>query len=198
MNDLFKGIKKFSIATIIVSVVIGVLFIAFPSQCIDYISLVVGVSMIVVGALSVIAYIADRTGGLSFALGIIVLICGIVVCVKYRAILSIIVVIFGILILVSGLTNIATSIRSIIFSGVSGWFTMVLSVVTSIFGIVAITKSNQLTDSIVRFIGAALIIYSVLGVVSLIQIKHLTNRVKEQVDSVSDIEVEAVEEKDND
>lgn len=68
---------------------------------------------------------------------------------------------------------------------------MALSVVTVIFGIVAITKSSQLTDGIVRFIGAAFIVYAVLGIVSLIQVKHMTDKVRKAVDSVSDIEVDA-------
>ena len=70
---------------------------------------------------------------------------------------------------------------------------MALSVVTVIFGIVAITKSSQLTEGIVRFIGVSFIVYAVLGVVSLIQVKHMTDRVKDAVDSVSDIEVDAKE-----
>ena len=35
--------------------------------------------------------------------------------------------------------------------------------------------------------------YAVLGVVSLIQVKHMTDKVKDAVDSVSDIEVDAKE-----
>ena len=112
---------------------------------------------------------------------------------RYRAIISIIVVLFGIFITTSGLVNIATSIRSLVFNGVAGWLTMALSVVTVIFGIVAITKSSQLTEGIVRFIGVSFIVYAVLGVVSLIQVKHMTDRVKDAVDSVSDIEVDAKE-----
>ena len=70
---------------------------------------------------------------------------------------------------------------------------MLLSVITIIFGIVAITKSASLTDSIVRFIGAALIVYAVLDLITLLQINTAAKRVKKTIDSVSDIEVEATE-----
>ena len=193
MTDFIKGLKKFSIGTIAVAVVLGIVLIAFPSQCIDYISLIVGISMLAIGLIAIITYIADRTSSLPLVLGILVLICGIIVCARYRAIISIIVVLFGIFITTSGLVNIATSIRSLVFHGVAGWLTMALSVVTVIFGIVAITKSSQLTEGIVRFIGVSFIVYAVLGVVSLIQVKHMTDRVKDAVDSVSDIEVDAQE-----
>lgn len=70
---------------------------------------------------------------------------------------------------------------------------MLLSVITIIFGIVAITKSVQLTDGIVRFIGAALIVYAVLDLVTYIQVNSKVKQVKDAVDSISDIEVEATE-----
>lgn len=193
MTDFIKGLKKFSVATIIVSAIMGVLFIAFPSKCIQYISLVVGAALIVTGIISVVSYIIERDTKLPLILGTIVLICGIVVCAKYREIISIIVVILGIFILTSGIVDMATSIRSIVTFRRSGWFTMLLSVVTIIFGIVAITKSAQLTDGIVRFIGAALIVYAVLDLVTYIQVNAKVKQVKDAVDSVSDIEVEATE-----
>ena len=193
MLDFLKGLKRFSIATIIVSAIMGVLFIAFPSKCIQYISLVVGVSLIVTGIISVVSYIVERDTKLPLVLGTISLICGIIVCVKYRAIISIIVVILGIFSLTSGIVDMATSIRSIMLFRKSGWFTMLLSVITIIFGIVAITKSAQLTDGIVRFIGAALIVYAVLDLVTYIQVNSKVKQVKDAVDSISDIEVEATE-----
>ena len=193
MLDFLKGLKRFSIATIIVSAIMGVLFIAFPSKCIQYISLVVGVSLIVTGIISVVSYIVERDTKLPLVLGTISLISGIIVCAKYRAIISIIVVILGIFILTSGIVDVATSIRSIMLFRKSGWFTMLLSVITIIFGIVAITKSAQLTDGIVRFIGAALIVYAVLDLVTYIQVNSKVKQVKDAVDSISDIEVEATE-----
>lgn len=70
---------------------------------------------------------------------------------------------------------------------------MLLSVITIVFGIVAITKSAQLTDGIVQFIGAALIVYAVLDLVTYIQVNSKVKQVKDAVGSISDIEVEATE-----
>ena len=193
MIEFFRGLKRFSVATIIVSAVMGVLFIAFPSKCIEYISLVIGLSFVATGIISVVSYIVKREQKPSLVLGCLSLVAGIVICVRYRAIISFIVVVLGIFILTSGLVDMAAAIRSIITLRVSGWFTMLLSVVTIIFGIVAITKSASLTDSIVRFIGAALIVYAVLDLITLLQINTAAKRVKQTIDSTSDIEVEATE-----
>lgn len=198
MIEFLKGLKKFSISTIIVSAVLGVLFIAFPDKCIQYISLFVGAALIVIGAVAVITYLLDRNTILPLVLGIIVLVTGIVICAKYRQIISIIVVIFGIFILISGLVDFVASLKSLAILRISGWFTLVLSVITVIFGIVAITKSAALTDSIVRFIGAALIIYAVLDLVSFIQVNAMAKKVKQRINEGSDIVVEAQEQDNND
>ena len=198
MIEFLKGLKKFSISTIIVSAVLGVLFIAFPDKCIQYISLFVGAALIVIGAVAVVTYLLDRNTILPLVLGIIVLVTGIVICAKYRQIISIIVVIFGIFILISGLVDFVASFKSIAILRLSGWFTLVLSVITIIFGIVAITKSAALTDSIVRFIGAALIIYAVLDLVSFIQVNAMAKKIKQKINEGSDIVVEAQEQDNND
>lgn len=198
MIEFLKGLKKFSISTIIVSAVLGVLFIAFPDKCIQYISLFVGAALIVIGAVAVITYLLDRNTILPLVLGIIVLVTGIVICAKYRQIISIIVVIFGIFILISGLVDFVASLKSLAILRISGWFTLVLSVITVIFGVVAITKSAALTDSIVRFIGASLIIYSVLDLVSFIQVNAMAKKVKQRINEGSDIVVEAQEQDNND
>lgn len=198
MIEFLKGLKKFSISTIIVSAVLGVLFIAFPDKCIQYISLFVGAALIVIGAVAVVTYLLDRNTILPLILGIIVLVTGIVICAKYRQIISIIVVIFGIFILISGLVDFVASFKSIAILRLSGWFTLVLSVITIIFGIVAITKSAALTDSIVRFIGAALIIYAVLDLVSFIQVNTMAKKIKQKINEGSDIVVEAQEQDNND
>jgi uncharacterized membrane protein HdeD (DUF308 family) len=101
-----------------------------------------------------------------------------------------IVIIFGIFILASGIVDLSASIRSIIrFSNV-GWFTLVLSIVTIILGIIAITKSGQLTEGIIQFIGVALIVYAVLDIISYIQVNKLAKKIKEATDSLNDIDTD--------
>lgn len=189
--EFLKRIKKFSLATIAVSAVAGLLFLIFPAQCIKYISLALGISLIAIGIIAVIGYFADRSSAFSLALGIIVLITGIVVCAKYKAIISLIVVIFGIFILITGLVDFATSIKAIVTLGISGWFTLVLSAITSVFGIIAITKSTELTETIVQFIGASLLIYAVLDLISFFQVKSIANRIKQATESSDVIETDA-------
>ena len=193
-----QEVKKLSLATIIVSAVLGILFIALPSQSIKYLSLIVGIGLIAIGIAAVVSYCIDKRAKFTLVLGVIVLICGIVICAKYREIINLIVMIFGIFILASGIVDLVTGLKAAVISRVAGITTVVLSVISIIFGIVAITKSAALTDGIIQFIGVALIVYAVVDAVTYFEVKNLFGSVKKAVDDVGDIETDAtiVEESD--
>ena len=193
-----QEVKKLSLATIIVSAVLGILFIAFPSQSIKYLSLIVGIGLIAIGIAAVVSYCIDKRAKFTLVLGVIVLICGIVICAKYREIINLIVMIFGIFILASGIVDLVTGLKAAVISRAAGITTVVLSVISIIFGIVAITKSAALTDGIIQFIGVALIVYAVVDAVTYFEVKNLFGSVKKAVDEVGDIETDAtiVEESD--
>ena len=185
-------VKKISIISIIISILMGAAFIAFPDKCITYLSLAFGISLIIMGISSVIGYFINKSGGFTLALGIIAAVVGVIVCIKYQAIISLIVVIMGIFILASGIFNLFTSIKIIASSLIFGWVTLALSIVTSIFGVIAITRSGELTITIVRFIGVALIVYAIMDIISFIQVKKLVKDVKKAVEATSDIDTDAV------
>lgn len=189
---LVAQVKKISIVSIIIAIALGLLFIIFPDKCITYISLAVGISLILLGVAGIIGFFIDRSSGFTLALGIISATVGIVVCAKYQAIISLIVVVFGIFILASGIFNLLTSIKIIASSLIFGWVTFGLSIITSIFGVIAITKSNELTITIVQFIGVALLVYAVMDIISFLQVKRIVKDVKNAVEATNDIETDAV------
>lgn len=184
---ILSEIKKYSIVLAVITAVVGALFIIFPTQSIMYMSLSVGVALIIMGISSVISYLLNKNTAFSLALGLVVIIAGIVVCVKYKAIVSAIVIVFGIFILSTGLFNLLTGVRVLFSKMLTGWITTVISVVEIVFGIIAITKSTQLSEGIVQFIGVALILYTVLGIISFIQVKKLFDEVKQTVDNTIDV-----------
>lgn len=196
---LLSEIKKYSLIAIVASAIIGAFFIMFPAQSITYMSLAVGIALIVMGIAGVIGYLANKNSSFTLALGIVSAIAGIVVCVKYETIISAIVVIIGIFILATGIFNLATGIRVLVFHMITGWLTLVLAVVEITLGIVAMTKSTELTVGIVQFLGVALLLYAIMGIVSFIQVKKMVKTVKDELNEGADIESTAtvVEEADD-
>ena len=186
MNFIAK-VKKLSITAAILSAVIGLVFVIFPEQCITFAALAIGIALIILGLSGVINYFRKEVGPFILSLGIIVVITGIVVCVKYEAIISLIVVILGIFMISTGIFNLITSIKMVMLSSLSGWFTILLAVLNIIFGIVAMFNSSALTVSIVRFIGIALLFYCVLGIVSYFQVKYLFKKVNKDTEQDENI-----------
>lgn len=184
-------LKKLSIGTIIVSALMGFMFLFFPGASIMYMSLIVGIALIVVGVIQVVIYCINKESRFSLMLGVIVLIVGIVVCVKYRQIISLIVAICGVFILASGIVDLFTGIKTAFASRIAGITTVILSIISIIFGFVAITKSAQLTDGIIQFIGVALLVYSVLDLFAYIEVKRLVTGVARNVTDDDEIVVDA-------
>lgn len=186
-----SNIKNISIATIVLSVIIGIVFIFFPAQCMKYTALILGAGLIAIGVWSVISYFIKNSSVLVLTLGIIVAICGIIICLKYKAIISLIMVIFGIFILASGIVDLLTGIRSVFIFKIGGLITIALSIATIILGILAITKSTQLSEGIVQLIGVSLLVYAVLDTVAFFEVKRIVSNAKSAVEATGDIQTDA-------
>lgn len=183
-------IKKISLVTVVIGIVFGILFIAFPEKLITYISLLIGVAIIVIGVAGIVNYLIDKASKISLAMGIILTISGIVICARYRQIISIIVILVGIFLLCTGVFNFFTSIKVIASSLVFGWASFALSVATVALGIICITRSQDTSNFIAQLIGVSLLVYSVLDIITYIQVKKLVKRVNNAVESTQDIETD--------
>ncbi len=180
---ILSQIKNLSIATIVVGFISGILFVSFPDKCIQYISLAVGVAFIACAIVGIIIYLLDRSSLFTLAMGIILGIIGIIICVMYKQIISIIVIMIGIFVLIAGLTNLFAAFKMLSKIKFLGWLTLILCVITIAFGVYAITQSTKLSEMFVRIIGAGLIVYAVVDLIALIEVKLLYRGVKKEVEN---------------
>ena len=177
-----SSIKKYSIGVIIVSLLLGILFTAFPVQCKDAISLVIGISIILLGVIGIIKFFIKDRQISSIIMGIITIIFGVIICLNILPILNVIVGIIGVLLILCGLFDFIIAIRIIIASGLFGWITLVLSLASMVLGGFAVANTNETTVAIFRFVGIALIVYAILDTISFIQVKKFVKDVKTAVD----------------
>ena len=190
--ETLKKVKNISIASLILSCVMGVIFIAFPAEVMAYISLFIGGAMIILGIAEIINFIVTRLSAFMLISGVFSVILGIVVWTKYEAIIKVIIVLLGVFLLTSGIVNFIAAIKVIISSFFIGWVTLFFSIATSVLGIVAITKAGAFSEGLVQFIGVALIVYSILEIFAFISIKAALKDVKEVVDDAADRINEAI------
>lgn len=187
---ILEQIKRLSLATVFIGFIAGILFISFPDKCIKYISLAVGIAFISLGIAGVIGYIIDKASTFSLITGILLGIIGIIICVMYKQVISFIVIVIGIFIITAALTNLITGLKVIKRSLFFGWTTLILSVATLAFGVIAILNSTALSEALVRIIGVGLIIYSVLDLIAFFEVRSLAKEVKKAVESTQDIETQ--------
>lgn len=187
---ILAQIKKLSLATIVIALAAGILFVAFPAKCIKYISLAVGIAFIATAVVGIIGYLIDKTSVFSLGTGIVLGIIGIIICARYRQVLSFIVIMIGIFVLAAGIVNLITGLRTLTKSKLFGLITVILSLAIIVFGAIAITRSRELTEALVQFIGVGLIIYAILDIVAFIEVKALVREAKNQVEATGDIETE--------
>ena len=179
MIKLLDQIKKISIATIVLAILGGVAFIAYPEQCQQYISLFIGAAFIVVGVAGIIVFIANRSAYLSLAMGILLLIVGIVVCALYKQITALIIIIIGIFMILSGVTDFLTSLRVLVSNKFFGFLSLLLSVATIVCGGIAVFRAYDVQPVIIRFIGVALLVYAVLDIIAFIEVKLIAKKARE-------------------
>lgn len=197
MRAFFQELKKYSLITIIVTAVLGVLLIARPNEMIAYTSLIIGAAVILSGVFAIISYLVKKDTKLPLVMGVIAVISGIIICCAYRQIVSVMIFILGIILLVGGILDLVNSIDVARRHYRSWLFTVILSVASIVLGIISIVNPFEAQSKIVQLIGAGFIIFAVLELVTYIQVKVIAKKIDEaqqlQQDGVKAVEVDCEE-----
>lgn len=180
MRKAFSEAKKYSIISIIVTAVLGVLLIAFPEKTISYTSIVIGGCFILCGVIALVNYGIKKDTKFLLVLGIIAIVAGIIICIAYQMIVSVIIFMLGILLLVGGLIDFINSIDVAIRRFRSSAASIILSVASIVIGILSIVNPFDTQNKIIQLIGAGFIVFAVLEIITYVQVKKVTKIIKEQ------------------
>ncbi len=188
---MIKEINKtitVSILSAIVYIIFGIIMIINPHTAIEVVSISLGVIMGVVGIVSIIKFLFDKSKynftGFGFAGGIISLILAFLLLFKYKELLTIIPLILGIVIIINGASKteyILTLKRQI----GSNWNLMfVLTIVEIILGIILIFNPFETTLTITQIIGVFVIIYSIVDIIECVMLKGEIKKAKDIMEKI--------------
>lgn len=202
MKRILTEIKKYSIVIIIITAVLGVLLVAMPDKMLAYTALFIGGAFTACGIFALISYLSSEIKSkLTLVLGLISAFSGIVICLAYRQIMSVIVFFIGLFLLVGGIVDLVNSFYIAASRHRSWILTVVMSIASIVLGIVSIVKPFSTQTAIVRFIGAGLVFFAVTDLIAFIQVKRVAkeikNRINDSVDEYGSTEVEYTEVDDN-
>lgn len=201
MRKILSEIKKYSIILIVVCAVLGSLLIAFPDKMLSYVSLFIGGAFIVCGVFAIINYVIKRNFVFTLTLGIIAVVSGVIICLAYKQIISVIVFLMGIFLLVGGLVNLVNAFY-VAASMPHVWIVnTAFSVASVALGIVSMTNPFETQNTLVQFLGIGLIVFAVLDLIAYVQMLEIARKIKKKIDENRNqngpIEVEYKEVDDN-
>ncbi|MDE6723066.1 MAG: DUF308 domain-containing protein [Eubacterium sp.] len=187
MRKILSEIKKYSIVVIVITAVLGVLLIAIPDKMLAYTALFIGGAFTACGVFALISYISsDNKSKLTLVLGLISALSGVIICIAYRQIMSIIVFFIGIFLLVGGIVDLVNSIYIAVSRHRSWFLTVALAIASIVLGIVSIINPFDTQTKIVQFIGAGLIVFAVTDLIAFVQIKKVAKEVNSRLQNASD------------
>lgn len=160
-----KFIQRIKIAYSIISaglILLGLFFVFFPVDSAYTICYAVGIISIVFGIIKLMGYFSNDVYRLAFqfdlAIGIAMMICGIVLIARPRAFIALVPVIIGILVLVDALFKIQTAIDSKRFGLKKWWISLALGIAAGIIGIGLIFKPFEGNKILTILLGITLIV----------------------------------------
>lgn len=171
MTNFLIKLKHLSIITVLASLIIGVVLIVKPDEALQVVSLILGAAIILLGIGSWIYYFAKDNFVFFAIMGTLALITGIIVCVKYKSIITVLLLIFGIFLIISGVIDLISAIDAK-KKGIRGWgVSLAMAAAVMILGLIVSANPFSSMVLVTRLLGVALLVYAVMDIIAFFQVK---------------------------
>lgn len=194
MSKLFKS----SIIGSIALVILGLLLFFQAEKTIISISYIIGAILIAIGVLSGMKFVNglnnNNQNELDIVYGIVCVVLGILIITNPTAIASAIPIVVGIIIVLNSVIKLHYSLELKESKNELWKSTMIMSVIMTVCGIVLIFNPFAGAVFITKLIGALIVLYAVLDIVSTIVIKNTVTKIHNAIEEKI-VDAEVVEDK---
>lgn len=188
MKEFMKQIRMDLITSSIICIIFGIVLIVRPIETVSLFCRVLAIIMIVVGGMFMFSYFLNwMSSGLSAAMGLIVLLIGVWIFINPGIIETLIPVVIGVILLCHGIQDVRMSWQMKEYGQDSWKFSMVLAVISVIFGVLCIIDAFMVVKAAMILLGIALI-YN--GVSNLLITTRTTKAEKEYRNKMDPVDVE--------
>lgn len=201
MENVMKNFFKSSFITSIVLIILGILLVFQSETTIMIISYVIGGILVAVGTLALLRYVKNAkapqlNNELDIIYGIVTIIFGIIIIQNYQAVASVIPAVLGISIIISSAAKLNYAFQLKANNNRLWKTTMIISIISSICGIVLLFNPFKAAIGIMKIIGIFIIVYAILDLISTFAIKSSVTKLhKAMEESFSDAEIISESEK---
>ncbi|MDC7278622.1 MULTISPECIES: HdeD family acid-resistance protein [Pseudobutyrivibrio] len=179
MKEKIKGLRLNITISGIISVVIGILLLVYPTESLTTISRVIAAIVILSGIFVIISQVFEKGfNAMGIAVGGVLAIIGLWIFLAPGSIVSIIPIAIGVLLVVHGLQDLGLAIEAIKTKAPRPWLTFIIAIVTILLGAVCIANAFHLVEIATRLIGLMLIYDGVTDVFTV----HKVNKAEKIID----------------
>lgn len=173
MREFFSKLKNLSLITIAAGLITGILLLFQPGETVQLVSMLCGITVIILGVGAWISYFTKVKSTILAILGSLAIIAGIVLCVKYKSIISTVLFLFGIFVLISGVVDFMSAIDAK-RNDLKSWIvSLIMAGAVIILGLLVIVNPFNSMLVLTKLLGAALIVYAVMDLIAFIQMKKI-------------------------
>lgn len=171
----------------------GLFFIVKPDVSVEIIGILMGIAMIVFGAVKIIGYFSRDLFRLAFqfdlAFGILMAILGAIVIGRPNDLISFICVVLGVSVLADGLFKIQIALDARKFGIENWWLLLLLAVAAGAFGALLVFQSAKGAEIMTVLLGVSLLIEGVLNFSTVINTVRIVKNQRPDVIETDDYEI---------
>lgn len=190
MKELFKKLRIAAYMSAILTIALGGVLIAWPMEVTGLICRVLGVLLVVMGAVYIFGYIMEGRGILTITGGLLFLLLGVWIFITPGSIATLVPIVIGVVLIVHSLRDFQMAAEAK-QNGSDRWMLLfLLALLNCVFGVVCICDSFGVISVAVRMLGIALV-YD--GISNMVIIFHTVQAVRYAAEKIAPIDVEAHE-----
>ena len=167
--------------------VLGVVLIAAPGTSVVWLGRLLGIGMIIFGAIKLVGYFSKDLFRLAFqydlAFGILLIALGIVTLARPNGAMSFLCVVFGIPVLADGLFKIQISLDAKRFGIERWWLVLALAALTCVIGLLLVIRPSEAARALMVLMGISLLLDGILNMcVAWLCVKIVRNQRPDGID----------------
>ena len=190
MKEFFKKISIDAYLSAVLTIALGGILIAWPMEVTGLICRILGVLLVIMGAVYIFGYFVESRGILSITGGLLFLLLGVWIFITPQSIATLVPIVIGVVLLVHSLRDfqMASEAKQ---SGSERWgLLFLLALLNCVFGVICICDSFGVVSLAVRMLGIALV-YD--GISNMIIVYHTAQAIKYAAEKIEPIDVDAHE-----
>lgn len=193
-----KNIRPDYLIRAVVLIVVGIVLAVWTAASLDVMARALAVLLIIIGAVLIITYLVRReksftlSGG--FVAGIIIAAIGAWIFANPGKFTDFIPKLFGIFILVSGLSNLGQTVSLIRYKSSTWWVSLIIALVTVGLGAFLFFNPTNAKEIAVTLIGAFLIIDGATNLITALLVGSAAKKVQQEKEAI-DVEAVVVDER---